>query len=128
MSLRSLRDNPNIKTEELAFLLFPSARHPKRALSRVLNSDQSLDKNQFHRLAVYLGQSLDSLFCGKDWSFYVREKAISFWYGAHLVTIDYSRNCGYLIIRDTEPVFLHVGANNTLTEIFKLIEKKLLNL
>jgi transcriptional regulator with XRE-family HTH domain len=57
-----------LSQEEAADMLFPSIKHPKLALRRVLKGEGNLDSEQLSRLASALGCSVSELYSGGDWS------------------------------------------------------------
>ena len=128
MVVESLVANPVIDTNELAFVLFPTHIHPKRALSRLCNansnaSTRKIDEDQIKRLAVYLGVSVTDLFNGlHNWELFKKDNSIAFWKGDNFIMIELSYNTGYLFRPGEEPVSFGIATVPTMREIIEEIE------
>ena len=119
MGIKSLTENPTIDLAQLAYILFPSNIHPKKALARVSNGNKTLDKIQLERLAVYLAVDVSKLFSATDWQNFTRENAVCFNYKNKLITIDLFTDKAYVYEGNKEPCFFELS--ETLTDLIKAI-------
>lgn len=119
MGIRSLIENPTIDLAQLAYILFPSNIHPKKALARVSKGDKALDKIQLERLAVYLAVDVSKLFSATDWQNFNRENAVCFTYKNKLISIDLFTDKAYAYEGKKDPVFFELS--ETFTDLIKAI-------
>lgn len=82
------RYKPNVN--ELAKVLFPSAKHPHLAFSRVVKGEAALDAVQLQSLASYLGILISDLFeVAEDWKAEIDKNHLIFVNGPYKVRLNY---------------------------------------
>lgn len=65
--INSIVENYNLDVDELAKVLFPDAKYPKPALSRILKGESSLSVDQLEKLAAHIGVMPSELFMLDTW-------------------------------------------------------------
>ena len=78
---------PNIS--ELAKVLFPAAKYPAMALSRVIKGEANLDTVQVQVLADYLGLLVSDLFTLDTWKAKYENSSLTFVRGIYKVRLNY---------------------------------------
>lgn len=130
MVVKSLVSNPDIDSSELAYVLFPSNLHPRKALSRLCDrgatsANRKIKEDQIKRLAAYLGVSMVELFSRNQWENFQRTKSISFKIGDKLIILNLILSNGYLFSGREEPKPFTLTSDNPLIEAINEIETKL---
>lgn len=65
--------------KELSKVLYPKAKHPSPALSRLLSGKSKLSEEQIYRLAMFTGLSIDALYYDSmQWSMKSSDSLIRF--------------------------------------------------
>lgn len=57
----------DLSVNEISKQLFPTNKHPRLALSRVLSGEAVLDANQISKLAMIIDRPISELFTGGKW-------------------------------------------------------------
>lgn len=66
-NLKDIMARHNLREDEMAKLLYPDAKYPQKALSRVLDGKAELRVSQLERLSKHIGCSIQCLF-DSDWT------------------------------------------------------------
>lgn len=91
------------KVEVIAKLLFPKAKHPKAAFTRVLKGESHLDINQIEKLAQFIGVLVEDLLSIDTWKGGSKESnVLCFTKGEYTVKLAY------------QGIFLSLYRNDTL--------------
>lgn len=67
LNLKKIIDNQHLDVDNLAKQLFPTAKHPKRALDRIVSGEALLDSNQISLLSMITDLPIGLLYEGGDW-------------------------------------------------------------
>lgn len=67
IDLKKIIKAKQLDEKEVAAELFPTHKHPKLALDRVLAGEGVLDANQISRFSFYTGIPISELYSGADW-------------------------------------------------------------
>lgn len=67
-NINSIIENYNLDIEELAKVLFPDAKYPKLAFTRILKGESSLSVDQLEKLAAHIGIMPSELFMLDTWA------------------------------------------------------------
>lgn len=86
----------------LAKLLFPGAKYPKQALTRIIKGEAELDAQQLVVLASHLGIMVQDLFAETAWSSFNEEGCICFQRGRYKAKLNYKGV--YLTLYDNDNV------------------------
>ena len=104
MLLRHLDSSSSINSDELAYILFPSNKYPKRAFTRAVKIDKKLDSDQVDRLSVYLGVDPYKIIEGKIPVGFSRQFSVSISYQNNLYIFDIENRRGFRYYKNKKPV------------------------
>lgn len=79
----------SLDLEEVAKVLFPKAKHYRRAFDRLLKENIALDTEQMANLASYIGVSIHDLFFTNAWKGASEQGALTLTKGDYKVKISY---------------------------------------
>lgn len=125
MGLLTLINNPHVDIDELAYVLFPTNLHPKKALFRSAHKVKTINSLQVEVLSVYLSVSVGELFSTSDWGVFDRSKAVTLNIRNSLVLLDLERAKGYAFQGLKTPVFFTLSDEGGLKKALNEIENKL---
>lgn len=120
------RYKPNI--EELASVLFPHAKYPLMAFSRVLEGKTKLDTQQIQNLATFLGVNIYDLFTISGWAGLTEDKCLTFVKDDYKIKLNY--NGAYLLLYKKEKLIykeLSCTTNMTIEEFINYINNLIKN-
>lgn len=69
INLGKIINQYDLNKSDLADLLFPTLKHPKFALYRIIRGEGDLSSDQIEKLASILGKPIDNLFEKVGWQF-----------------------------------------------------------
>lgn len=82
----------NLDVNELAKVLFPSAKYPKLALDRILKGEASLSVEQLEKLAAHIGVMPSELFMLDTWKNVSENGLLRFEKGAFLAKLNHGNS------------------------------------
>jgi hypothetical protein len=62
IQLSKLIKERNLDRNQLAPVLFPTAKHPRMSVTRLLSGKSKLTEEQIYRLSIFTGLSIDALY------------------------------------------------------------------
>lgn len=80
----------SLDSDELAKVLFPAAKYPKQAFSRILKGEASLSVEQVEILAAHIGVLPSHLFMLDTWKDASEDGLLAFKKGVFLVKLNYN--------------------------------------
>ena len=103
-----------ISPNEVAKILFPKAKHPTMALTRILEKKAHLDVIQVEHLAKYIGVPVGDLFYIEDWQCKTNDNLLTFVKDNFKVVLNRG---GYFltVFKDNEVVEQIIANNEALT-------------
>lgn len=119
----------DLDTEALAKVLFPEAKYPKHALSRVLKGEAVIDVNQLSALATYIGVPAAELLSNDFWKGCTEDGCLVFQKGPYKAKLNY--NGVFLsFYKDQELCFQSIGdiSNMTISNFTKHLDSLIKNL
>lgn len=131
IDLNEIMGKYGIKPGVMAEVMFPGAKHPKRALDRLIKGEQAIDMEQLRKLAFYIGVPMQDLLSSKTWAGTTEDGCITFRKENYKAKLNY-RNVFLSIYRDDALVLQEFGSmgNMTLNEFIEYLDltvKKLNN-
>lgn len=103
-NINSVIEHYKLNTEDLAKVLFPAVRYPKRAFDRILKGEANLDITQVERLASYIGVVITDLFSVNTWKGSAEDECLTLLKGEYKAKLNYNG------------VYLSIYKNNVLIE------------
>ena len=104
----------SLDADELAKVLFPSAKYPKQAFSRILKGEASLSVEQVELLAAHIGVLPSHLFMLDTWKDASENGLLAFKKGVFLVKLNYNRTF-LTLYKNNEVVDQRVVATNDMS-------------
>ena len=104
----------NLTPEILAPVLFPKAKYPQQALSRVLKQEGTLDSEQLSILANYLGITMQDLFCAESFTAISEEGYLCFIKGEYKARLNY-KGAYVSIYKDKKLIYQVIKPLNDMT-------------
>lgn len=93
-----------LNSDEVAKVIFPSAKYPKLALDRVIKGEGNLNTEQIEKLANHIGVLIQDLFFIDTWKGSTEDGCLTLLKDAYKVKLNY------------KGVFLSIYKNNELIE------------
>ena len=123
-----IKDN-NLSVSELAKQLFPTNKHPKLALDRVLSMRSVLDANQISKLALMLDIPISELFEGGRWKMKSVGDTHTFTTGDYKAILDFKNNFTKIFHKDSlHHSCLITPITITLSEYLKKLDLEILKI
>lgn len=98
-----------LSTDNVAKLLFPSAKYPKMALARILKGEADLDLNQLYSLASYLGITVQDLLTVDSWKSISEDGHLVFVKDQYKAKVNY--NGAFLTLYEGDSVIAQEAGN-----------------
>lgn len=110
----------SLDIDTVAKLLFPKAKHPGLALSRILENKAYLDVHQLESLAKYIGVPPGDLFYIDDWSCKTFDNFLTFKKDNFQVILN--KGGYFLVVMKDNEIIEQVVASNDILTIKQFIE------
>ena len=80
----------NLDLDDVAKVLFPSVRYRKQALDRILRDEASINTEQLHALADFIGVLVSDLFTISSWKGSMEDNCLIFVKGMYKAKLNYN--------------------------------------
>lgn len=128
-NLKSILEEHNVDTQDIAKELFPRVKYPKEAFNRVLRGEANLDTDQVQVLAAYVGVMPADLFSLDSWKGSTEDGLLTLVKGEYKVKINY-KGSFITIFKNASEIKQEVISSNTISliELIKHIDKLITNI
>lgn len=129
VDLKEILEKYELKASVVAEVLFPGAKHPGRALTRLLKGASALEVSHVRALATYIGVPMQELLSAHAWRGLTEDGCLTLRKGPYKAKLNY-KNVFLSIYNNEVLVKQEVGnmGNMTLNEFTEYLDTTLKNL